>query len=46
MTEQEKIEEYDVRLSDVDMEHLNSGQPVFKGIDGNKRLIIRTENIN
>lgn len=37
------ITEHDIWLHSHDMDHLNDGQPVFKGIGEDIRLVIRPE---
>jgi hypothetical protein len=37
------IVEHNIRLTEYDLDHLNDGQPVFKGVNENLRIVLRPE---
>lgn len=41
--DQEDIEEHRIELSQFDLDHLNAGQPVFKGVRDDIRLVIYSD---
>lgn len=40
---QEDIEEHRIELSQYDLDHLNAGQPIFKGVRDDIRLVLYSD---
>jgi len=43
MTDETNIEENRIELSQYDLDHLNQGQPVFKGIGEDTRIVLYSD---
>lgn len=43
MTDADDVEEHRIELSQFDLDHLNNGQPVFKGIGEDVRLVLYSD---
>ena len=39
------IEEHHIELSQFDMDHLNEGQPIFKGVGDGIRLVLYSDDV-
>lgn len=43
MSQAPKIEEYRIELSQHDLDHINAGQPVFKGVGDSLRIVLYSD---
>lgn len=43
MGEKPEIEEHRIELSQFDLDHLNAGQPVYKGIGEDTRIVLYSD---